>query len=137
MTHHYKLARAAEMKALIDLRDFIEDACRTENVSDDVAFKIKLAVDEAASNVIEHGYKGMDPGSIILSLAFDPQQVKIELTDFGHSFEPSAPEVIDPTAVLEDKPAGGFGLHFIYQSMDHVDYKISNRGNTLIFVKKL
>jgi serine/threonine-protein kinase RsbW len=106
-------------------------------VSDDIAFKIKLAVEEAASNVIEHGYKGMDPGSIILTLKFDPQRVLVELTDFGHPFEPSESPVPDLEAMLGDRPPGGFGLFFIYQTMDHVDYRTSRQGNTLIFTKKL
>lgn len=137
MPHHYKLARAAELDALKPLRDFIDNACRAESVSDDIAFKIKLAVDEAASNVIEHGYKGMDPGSMILTLKFDPQRVLVELTDFGHPFEPSESPVPDIEAMLGNRPQGGFGLFFIYQTMDHVDYRTSRQGNTLIFVKKL
>jgi anti-sigma regulatory factor (Ser/Thr protein kinase) len=137
MSHHYKLSRAAELTALGVFRDFIDDACQRENISDDIAFKLKLAVDEASTNVIEHGYKGMDPGSIILSLKFDPKQVRVEITDFGHSFEPSEPPAPNAEAVLEDQSAGGFGLYFIYQTMDHVDYRSSAVGNTLIFTKKL
>ena len=137
MSHQHKLARAAELTALSAMRDFIGEACRTENVSDDIAFKLKLAVDEAATNVIEHGYAGMDPGSIILTLKFDPQRVLVELTDFGHPFEPSEPSTPDVEAVLEDRPTAGFGLYFIYQMMDQVDYRTSTRGNTLIFIKNL
>jgi anti-sigma regulatory factor (Ser/Thr protein kinase) len=137
MPHQYKLARAAELTVLGAMRDFIDDACRTENVSEDIAFKLKLAVDEAATNVIEHGYAGMDPGSIILTLKFEPQRVLVELTDFGHPFEPSEPSTPDAVAVLEDRPTAGFGLYFIYQTMDQVDYRSSVRGNTLIFVKNL
>jgi serine/threonine-protein kinase RsbW len=137
MLHHYKLARAAELGALKILRDFIDEACRQENISDDIAFKLKLAIDEAASNVIEYGYQDMDPGSIILTLKFEPQRVLAELTDFGQPFEPSEPSVPEVEAVLEDKSTGGFGLYFIYQTMDQVDYRTSRRGNTLIFIKNL
>lgn len=137
MPHQHKLARAAELTTLSAFRDFIDETCRTENVSDDIAFKLKLAVDEAATNVIEHGYAGMDPGSIILTLKFEPQRVLAELTDFGHPFEPSEQPAPDLEAVLEDKPTGGFGLYFIYQTMDQVDYRTSRRGNTLIFTKNL
>jgi anti-sigma regulatory factor (Ser/Thr protein kinase) len=137
MTHQYKLTRAAALTALSVFRDFIDAACRQENVPEDIAFKLKLAVDEASTNVIEHGYAGMDPGSILLMLKFDPKQIVVNLTDFGHPFEPSEPPAPDIEAMLDDRPTAGFGLYFIYQTMDHVDYRTSALGNTLIFVKKL
>jgi anti-sigma regulatory factor (Ser/Thr protein kinase) len=37
---------------------------------------------------------------------------------------------------LEDRPTGGLGLYFIYQSMDEVDYETNEDGNTLILIKR-
>jgi serine/threonine-protein kinase RsbW len=136
MPHQYQLARAAELSTLGVMRDFIDEACRTEGTSEDTAFKLKLAVDEACTNIIEHGYAGMDPGSIILTLKFDPQLVVIDITDFGQPFEPSEPLPPDAAMVLRDQSVGGFGLYFIYQTMDQVDYQTSELGNTLIFTKR-
>ena len=137
MIRQFKITRAAELPTLAIFRDFIEKACRPVSVPDDLVFQLKLAVDEACANVIEHGYKGMDPGSIILALKFEADRIVVTITDFGHPFEPSEPPRPDLTAGLEDRPTGGLGLYFIYQTMDEIDYQSDELGNRLIFVKQL
>jgi serine/threonine-protein kinase RsbW len=98
---------------------------------------LKLAVDEACTNIITHGYSGINPGSIILALDFLPQQVLVRITDFGHPFEPYEPTAPDLEAGLEDLPMGGFGLFFIYQTMDEISYRTVEDGNHLVFLKRL
>ena len=88
-------------------------------------------------NVITHGYSGMNAGSIMLEVQVDPRQVKVNLTDFGHAFEPYEPAAPDLDADLEDGAAQGFGLHFIYQTMDQISYIAAADGNHLTFVKRL
>ena len=137
MSKIYEITRAAELKALPLFREFIDDFCRAEQIGKETRFELKLAVDEAATNIVTHGYEGMDPGSVILSLQRLGDQVKITLTDFGHQFEPSETPMPDVEAALEDRPLGGFGLFFIYQTMDRVRYETTEAGNILTFTKKL
>jgi anti-sigma regulatory factor (Ser/Thr protein kinase) len=63
--------------------------------------------------------------------------VALSLTDFGRPFEPSEPEAPDVVAQLAQGTASGFGLYFIYQAMDEIDYETSEAGNVLTFVKRL
>jgi serine/threonine-protein kinase RsbW len=134
----HQITRAAELQSLPEFRAFIEAACRgCAGVDDQTVYDLKLAVDEACTNIITHGYAGMNPGSIILSLDLEPQRLKLVLTDFGHAFEPAEPPLPDVAAGLEDRPMGGFGLYFIYQCMDEVDYEADPCGNRLTLVKKL
>ena len=79
----------------------------------------------------------MNPGSIILALELDSQQVVMRLTDFGHTFEPREMPAPDVQAALEGGPKGGFGLFFIYQTMDQVNYEATEDGNCLMLVKRL
>jgi serine/threonine-protein kinase RsbW len=133
-----QITRAAELESLSVFRDFIKSACQ-ENVEIDeqTCYDLQLAVDEACTNVITHGYEGMNPGSIILALEIGRNQVVVNLTDFGHPFEPSGAPIPDVEAGLEDRPMGGFGLFFIYQTMDEVQYRTTEDGNCLIFIKRL
>jgi serine/threonine-protein kinase RsbW len=138
LTSRYQIARAAELEALAAFRDLIDTACRDQPAIDQqTCYDLKLAVEEACTNVITHGYAGMDPGSIVLALEFDPEQVLVNLTDFGHPFEPYEPAAPDVEASLEDGLSHGFGLYFIYQTMDHIAYKTAEDGNHLTFVKRL
>ena len=133
----YQTTRAAELETLAAFRGLIDEACHQEDTGDDACHDLKLAVDEACTNVITHGYAGMNPGSIMLVLRFEPTQVTVEITDFGHPFEPIEPEAPDPETTLAHPDEGGLGLYFIYQTMDEIRYRTGEDGNVLTFVKLL
>jgi len=135
MTQRFQITRAAELESLSVFREFISDCCAKFKVPDGTVFDLKLAVDEACTNIIEHGYKGMDPGSIILSFRIESDRILVQITDFGHIFEPAEAPKPDVEAALEDRELGGLGLYLIYQTMDNIDYESSEEGNTLTFTK--
>jgi anti-sigma regulatory factor (Ser/Thr protein kinase) len=135
MSQRYQITRAAELEQLPVFREFISECCQKHQVPDETVFDLKLAVDEACTNVITHGYKGMDPGSIILSFRIESDRILVQITDFGHVFEPADAPKPDVEAALEDRPLGGLGLYLIYQLMDNIDYQSSEDGNTLTFTK--
>ena len=135
MSQRFQITRAAELESLQVFRAFITDCCGQHNISSDIVLELKLAVDEACANIIEHGYKGMDPGSIILSFRIETQRILVQITDFGHVFEPEKTPQPDVEAALEDRELGGLGLYLIYQTMDNIDYECSVEGNTLTFTK--
>jgi len=132
-----QITLAAEVESLAPFRSLIDQACEAAGVNDETCYDIKLAVDEACTNIIEHGYAGMEPGSIVLSVQYGARQVVVRLTDFGRPFEPSEPPTPDAQAALDSGKLGGFGLFFIYRSMDSVSYESSVGGNTLTMVRHL
>lgn len=129
------VTRAAELDALPVFREFIARACDGLRVSPEITFALQLACDEAATNVIKHGYAGMNPGSIILELRAQPKRIVMTITDFGHPFEPVQTDAPDVDALLRDQPTTGFGLYFIYQTMDGVDYYSDEQGNHLVLTR--
>ncbi len=138
MRNQHQITRSAELESLSILREFIEKACKQhKRIDDHICYDLKLAVDEACTNIITHGYAGMNPGSIILSLEMAPNKVVVTITDFGHPFEPSEASAPDVEAGLEDLPMGGFGLFFIYQTMDEINYETTEDSNHLTFIKQL
>ncbi|MFN2222102.1 MAG: ATP-binding protein [Candidatus Promineifilaceae bacterium] len=130
MGNRRQITLAAEVESLAVFRRFIEEGCREAGVDNQSCYDIKLAVDEACTNIIQHGYAGMEPGSIVLSLQYGARQVVVRLSDFGHPFEPCEPP---------ESGAGkhGFGLLFIYRSMDSVSYEAAGGCNTMTMVKRL
>ena len=135
MPQRFQITRAAELESLSVFREFISDCCAKFKIPNGTVFDLKLAVDEACTNIIEHGYKGMDPGSIILSFRIESDRILVQITDFGHIFEPAEAPKPDVEAALEDRELGGLGLYLIYQTMDNIDYESSEEGNTLTFTK--
>jgi serine/threonine-protein kinase RsbW len=131
-----QIALPAGVGSLLPIRSFVDDVCSQAKLSDETSYDIKLAVDEVCMNIIEHGYAGMDPGSIIVSLQYGARKLVVRITDFGHPFEPSEPPEPDAERTLSGEP-GGFGLYFIYRSVDSVTYQATESGNTLTLVKNL
>jgi len=138
MTSTHRLTRAAYLQSLQDFREFLKEHCAgVPGVDEEILYDIQLAVDEACTNIISHGYRDLDPGSIILDLEIEPAKLTVSLTDFGHSFEPSSAPLPDAAAPIEERELGGFGLFFIQQSMDDVDYRVTEDGNKMILTKYL
>ena len=137
MSIKHQLSLPAERDTLSAFQDFVDNACGEANLDDETSYDLKLAVDEACMNIIEHGYEGMDPGTIIVSLQYGRKQVVVKITDFGHPFEPVDPEEVPNYEAVLDQSSGGYGLYFIHRSVDSVSYESSESGNTLTFVKQL
>ncbi|MDQ3006408.1 MAG: ATP-binding protein [Chloroflexota bacterium] len=138
MVSTQRITRAAHLEALNDFREFIVEHCAGQaGFTEEILYDIQLAVDEACTNIIMHGYAGMDPGSVILDLAIQADKIIISLTDFGHAFEPDSTPIPDVDAPIEERELGGFGLFFIRQSVDDVKYRTSEDGNTMTLTKNL
>lgn len=137
MGDRLQITLAAELESLARFRTFIDEACQAANIEEETTYDIKLAVEEASANIIKHGYAGLEPGSIVLSFQYGARQVAVRLTDFGHPFEPSEPPPPDVATAFADGELGGFGLFFIYRSMDAISYESMGGCNTLTMIKRL
>jgi len=138
MTSTHRITRAAHLESLDDFRRFLKEHCAAQSgVTAEILYDLQLAVDEACTNIITHGYAGMDAGSIILDLEIDAAKIGISITDFGHAFEPNSAPAPDVEASIEERESGGFGLFFIQQTMDALNYRTTEDGNTMILTKHL
>ena len=137
MNNTQTITRAAELESLAHYRTFIHSVCAEhQGVDPQTIYELQLAVDEACTNIITHGYEGMNPGSIILEIKFEPKDIVITIIDFGHPFEPIETPPPDLQALMRDEPTSGFGLFIIYQTIDKVSYQTSGFGNQLILIKR-
>jgi anti-sigma regulatory factor (Ser/Thr protein kinase) len=128
MTETLCITRAAELETLGVFRDFIAQACARSHIDADTSYALQLAMDEASTNVIQHGYAGTNPGSLMLDLKIEPKQVVMKITDFGRPFEPYEPEAPDGAPEDGDTSAPLFS----FNTMDSVDYCMTEEGNCLI-----
>lgn len=133
---HFQLTRSAELTSLPAFREFIRESTAGSGLDALGVYDIQLAVDELCTNIITHGYAGMDPGSIILDLELAQRELIVTITDFGHAFEPVEPDAPDLEASLEEREVGGLGLFFVFMSVDNVSYESSEAGNQTRLVKR-
>jgi serine/threonine-protein kinase RsbW len=128
----------ADLENLARVRALVEDACRRASGEASMCADLKLAVDEAITNVIQHGYGGGPPGAIRLSLREEDGTVTVVVEDNGRSYDPRRIAAPDLTAPYEERSLGGLGWHLIRCSVDEVRYERVNGGtNRLTLVKRV
>ncbi|HEX6136269.1 MAG TPA: ATP-binding protein [Casimicrobiaceae bacterium] len=126
----------ARIENLGELLALIDAVCRERGVSREIAFQTRLAVDEMCTNVIVHGYRGLQPGPIALTVTPHPDRLVIRIVDRGYPFDPRSAPAPDLCASVEERPIGGLGCHLVRSVMDGIDYETTvDGGNRLTLVK--
>jgi serine/threonine-protein kinase RsbW len=116
----------------------VTKSARTVGFDDRALYQIQLAVDEACANVVDHAYKGAEPGEMEVTCICTDQGLTIRVRDWGRGFDPGGVEEPDVNAPLEDRALGGLGLFLVQQMMDHVLFTFHpETGNELVMTKKL
>lgn len=123
------------MASVPEIIGFIEDACEGAAVGPGICFDLTLAVEEAASNVIRHGYRGRG-GKLAIRFVTANGDVIIALRDHARPFTPGAVKPPNKSVPLKDRPLGGLGMHLINQLMDEVVYEVLPDGNLLTMIKR-
>jgi serine/threonine-protein kinase RsbW len=127
--------------ALSSIRQYVKTAAEAAGLDHSAAYKLVLAVDEIATNVIEHGYKEAGlKGDISVEATRDNDILEIRLADTGRSFDPTAYPEIDDTALstrLEDRRVGGLGIMLANYGVDDLQYESTGSGNICRFVVRL
>lgn len=123
------------MSDVPDLLEFVEAVCAEAEIGPETCFDLTLAVEEAASNVIAHGYKGRG-GPLSVRLEIQGADVMIGLRDRARPFKPGKIKPPDTKTPLEDRPVGGLGLLLMHRLMDEVRYETLPDGNLLTMVKR-
>lgn len=103
----------------------ILECLEKENWDRDTLFAVRLSVEEALANAIQHGNRQDPAKNVRLQFDLDRQhhQVTIIVEDEGKGFKPS-----------DDLPNKGYGLILIQQLMDEV--RFNAKGNQVTMTKK-
>lgn len=118
--------------------DFVVEAARRAGLDERAVYHCQLAVDEACTNVIEHGYQmnGAEQAIDILCRKEDGR-FSIIISDDSPPFNPLLQADPDPNQAIEDREPGGWGVYFIKKVMDEVFYQHDASRNNLVMVKRM
>lgn len=130
------LVRPAELASLPALMEHAKEACARAGVGGEAAHAVRLAVEEAVMNLIEHAYAGMPPGPIGVSVDAGPERIVVTVEDRARPFDPAAAPRPDLDASCEERPIGGLGWHLIRELMDEIRYESEDGLNRLTLVKR-
>jgi serine phosphatase RsbU (regulator of sigma subunit)/putative methionine-R-sulfoxide reductase with GAF domain/anti-sigma regulatory factor (Ser/Thr protein kinase) len=127
----------ADFKELDYIREFVGNAASAAGMDDREVYAVQLATDEACSNIIEHGYGGVNDREIHCTCEVSPGQLIITLRDRGLPFDPSHVPQPDLSAPLDERKIGGLGLFLMRTLMNEVTYSTTPEGeNILVLVKR-
>ena len=118
------------------IRNFYTTAARQAGLEEKSVNEVELAVDEAASNIIQHAYGGENKGDIECSYIIDPTGLLILMRDFGKSFNPEVVKQPDLESDVCCREEGGLGLHFMRSLMDSVEFSFNGHGGNLLTMTK-
>ncbi|MCJ7701562.1 MAG: ATP-binding protein [Anaerolineales bacterium] len=124
--------------SLAEISEFVANSAQEAGLDKKGVYAVKLAVDEACTNIIEHGYGGEGDGKIECSCDIGGDALTIRLRDWGKTFDPCCVPEPDFDVPLEELQARGAGLYFMYELMDTVKFSFHpKKGNLLVMVKKV
>ena len=131
-----RLVIANDTKHLTVVREFIARLIQQSALSKEDENKIILAVDEAVTNVIEHGYDNQNEGSIEIDVVSAPASFKITIRDTGKIFNPTSTPSLNVQDHVKMGRKKGLGIFLMRQIMDEVKYTFRDGvKNELTMVK--
>jgi serine/threonine-protein kinase RsbW len=110
------------------VRDFVGLYANQFGFNDREVDEIRLAVDEAYTNVIKHAYQYDENQRVLISIGGLSDEFWISITDQGRAFNPELYSEPDIKERIRLKKRGGVGVYLIRKLMDAVEY--SNMGGT-------
>ena len=125
-----------------DVRQVGELNAFTQSVAQDLHFdnamvkKLKLAVEEAAVNVMEYAYPKDTVGEVELAAEADATTLRFILMDWGAEFDPTAASTADTTLTVDERPIGGLGILLVRNLMDSINYERIDGKNILRMEKR-
>src|SRR5436305_3119477 len=129
------------LDALKPVRDYTAKVAKAAGLSDPVVYKLCLAVDEIATNVVLHGYEEAGlVGNLTVAGGVDCGRLVVQLYDPGKSYDPTKHSV--PTAdllslPLDERDVGGLGILLARDGVEDLQYEASEHGNVHRFIINL
>lgn len=95
--------------------------------------RLDLAIEEWATNVCRHAYRGEDR-SVWVAVRHEGPTLVVELTDEGSPFDPTAGPEPDVSLPLAERSPGGLGLLLMRRMVDELSYRRDGHRNVVTLV---
>jgi len=125
------------LKSIRAVGRYVLDVAAEAGLESQAAYRLRLAVDEIATNAVLHGYqRAGTEGELVVSAVCDKAKLTIILEDSSPPFDPRD---VPPPADLEwrppDRPAGGLGVLLALRGVDEFEHRWVNECNHNMFVQ--
>lgn len=130
------LQLAAVPASLDAITSFVTSAAEAAGLDASAAYKLQLAVDEIATNIIVHGHQEAGrEGELTVRAELADDAVRIVIEDRAQPFDPRAgAKPADLDAPPEEREIGGLGVFLALRSVDGFEYVYVDGCNRNTFV---
>ena len=127
----------AEM--LSQLMDYVTWAAAAVGLGEQGVYRLSLAVDEIATNIVVHGYAEAErQGDLTIWADADTARLAVFLEDTGRPFDPrQVPQPDNLDQPLEERQDGGLGIFLALWGVDDFAYDHHGEVNRSTFVMNL
>jgi anti-sigma regulatory factor (Ser/Thr protein kinase) len=121
---------------LSELMDYVNQAAMAAGLDERATYRLCLAVDEIATNIICYGYDAAGKsGNLTVWAEIEGEGLEIHLQDTARTFDPrQAPPPDDLSRPLEEREAGGLGIYLALWGVDDFNYEQTPVCNHSIFI---
>ncbi|MBO1351638.1 MAG: ATP-binding protein [Hormoscilla sp. GUM202] len=126
------------LESLSAIAKYVIAAASLAGLEKKASYKLRLAVDEIATNIITHGYEDAGrEGEVELQAKIDDRTLTIWIEDTGVAYDPTQKEAVEEEMLnkpLEERPIGGLGVYLAMEGVDKFLYERVGDRNRNIFV---
>jgi len=132
-----ELTIQSSIDQLEKIRGFVSQAAEAFGFEECEGYKIVMAVDEACSNIIRHGYGKNSNEKLHIVIQTTDNRFIVTVNDRGKCYDLRTHPLPDMEAYLTAKKSGGLGIKLIRSLVDEIQYEQSNGENKLVPTKRL
>lgn len=132
-----RLSFPSQTRLLGLVRGVVSELALQAGLARGTAEQVALAVEEAATNVMEHAYGGAPDGRVELLADVQAGELVIELLDDGREVDPRSVPLVDLERYRRERRRGGLGLHLMARIMDSVAFSRREGCNVCRLTRRL
>jgi anti-sigma regulatory factor (Ser/Thr protein kinase) len=133
------LTLPATLESLSPLVQYVLSAAAAAGLDRKATYRLRLAVDEIATNIISHGYADAHiEGDVVVNASVGDEHLIITLEDWAPPYDPRAQD--DPDHIgkpSDERPIGGLGVFLALKSVDSLEYEYRDNKNRNILTMNL
>ena len=134
MDQQFGMRIGSDVAETPEVSAWLEEVMQGSGFSQEAILDTQLAVEEAITNAIVHGYKEAG-GEIVITCTVHSDRVEVEIADTSPRFDPLSIPEPELENSIDKRKIGGLGIFLIRQVMDGVLYRYENGKNILVLIK--
>ena len=121
----------ATLESIAEVRAFLKAKMKEWNLETRLAERVELALEEALVNISRYAYAGQGGDFEVRCALGDEGQLLMEIHDGGVPYNPLERGRPDPSLDLASRRVGGWGVEFMRQMADDLQYTYIQGENIL------